>query len=369
MGIKSLTKFLRGQCPDIFETIHISEYAFKKVAIDMQIYLYFYKIRYNDVQLHGKSGWLGGFIHLVAKMRKNGVHCIFVFDRPGYIHDKADEREQRKEARMALEERVYKLDEAIEKYETTKEADQILIDFQEKRKIAMPRLLRPGNVVINIAAIRPLVDKLRRQIINICPADYEAVRNLLDILNVPHFEAPLEAETACVDLCKRGIVDAVLTNDSDVLAYGANIFLSNIDEKNETCVRIKHDMLLKELNLTHDEFIDFCIMCGTDYNKNIFRVGPAKAFKYISDHKTIDKVGEKTSLDISVLKHVRVRELFKNYEQTNAKVPYCGTPDYTKLAVFIAKKNLRTDMGWVRSCFEKKTDIIIGSDNEIVFEE
>jgi hypothetical protein len=41
MGIKNLNKFLREKTPEIFEPIHLSEYAFKKVAIDMKKHLKF----------------------------------------------------------------------------------------------------------------------------------------------------------------------------------------------------------------------------------------------------------------------------------------------------------------------------------------
>ena len=36
MGIHNLNKLLRKHCPDIFETIHLSEYAYKKVAVDVE---------------------------------------------------------------------------------------------------------------------------------------------------------------------------------------------------------------------------------------------------------------------------------------------------------------------------------------------
>ena len=76
-------------------------------------------------------------------------------------------------------------------------------------------------------------------------------------------------------------------------------------------------------------------MCGTDYNKNIFRVGPSKALKLIQTHKSIDKV----EMDVSILNHKRVRELFKEYKRSECAVPYCGCPDFNELQMFLVKKN------------------------------
>ena len=39
MGIKNLNKFLRDKSNTLFVPIHLSEYAYKKVAIDISLYL------------------------------------------------------------------------------------------------------------------------------------------------------------------------------------------------------------------------------------------------------------------------------------------------------------------------------------------
>ena len=37
---------------------------------------------------------------------------------------------------------------------------------------------------------------------------------------------------------------------------------------------------------------DFCILCGCDYVKNIPGVGPNKAYDYLKEYGTADKVAE-----------------------------------------------------------------------------
>ena len=71
-------------------------------------------------------------------------------------------------------------------------------------------------------------------------------------------------------------------------------------------------------------------MCGTDYNKNIFRVGPEKAYKYILKHKTIENIAIEAKIDVGVLKHIRGREMFTEYDRVNIdKIAFCGIPIFT----------------------------------------
>ena len=50
--------------------------------------------------------------------------------------------------------------------------------------------------------------------------------------------------------------------------------------------------VLSELGLTMNQFIDFSILCGTDYCTKIGGVGSGKAIKLIKEHKNIEGVLE-----------------------------------------------------------------------------
>ncbi len=39
MGIKNLNNLLRKNCPLVFEEIHLSEFSFSKVAVDISLFL------------------------------------------------------------------------------------------------------------------------------------------------------------------------------------------------------------------------------------------------------------------------------------------------------------------------------------------
>lgn len=350
MGIKSLTKFLRDHYPDVYDLIHISNYSFKKVAIDTTLYLCNYKALYGD------EGWIAAFIKLVATLRENDIHCVFIYDG-GFPPEKEAEKKQRLEARLKQEEKVSKLEDAIYNYRTTGEIEDVLFELQEKKNVR-PRNLLGNKRTIDINAIEALVKKLRRQLFNITPNDYQLTRQIFDILKVPYFKAPMEAETMCAELCATGKVDAVLTEDTDVLAYEAPVFLTKLNTADGTCLQIRYEDVLKITGLDRDQFLDFCIMCGTDYNKNIPRIGPSKAIKLIEKFHSIEKIADNTVLDISPLNHLRTRELFREYKRSNENIPFCGEPDFSALEVFIKKNNIRINVEHLRKCFVREITIV-----------
>jgi 5'-3' exonuclease len=68
--------------------------------------------------------------------------------------------------------------------------------------------------------------------------------------------------------------------------------------------------VLKELDFNEEEMLDFCIMCGTDYNKNIKGVGPVKSYNLIKKYKNLDVIEKTEKINISSLNYKIVRNLF-----------------------------------------------------------
>jgi 5'-3' exonuclease len=290
-------------------------------------------------------------------MRRNNIHCVFIYDT-GAPPEKQGEREERAQAREKLEQKIYNLEDALDHYHKTSEILPILIEFNKKRKsksdFNMKRLLRKEEA-ISIPEITQEIEKIKNQAVHISSDDFKITKILFDILKVPYFQAPLEAETMCSDLCIRKQVDAVISEDTDVLAYSSPIFLTKLNTQNDTCVEINYEHIIESLEITSDQFLDLCIMCGTDYNKNIYKVGPEKAFKLLKEHGTIDDLLNKNVLDISVLKHKRGRELFREYTKSNVEIAYCGDPDIQQLQEFIHKYNVRINLqSFYKSCAPAK---------------
>jgi 5'-3' exonuclease len=379
MGINNLHKLLRSKCPQIYEEVHLSKYAFKKIAIDISLYLFKYKTIFGDK-------WLSAFINLVACMRRNNIHCVFIYDS-GAPPEKGAEQAERRETREKLRKKVLDIEQALEDYKENGDISQPLIDFNKKLAkrrgdTNMKKLLRrdtPDDEIkdSDLVAMEEELVKIQNQVISISSADFDLTKILFDIINVPYFQAPLEAETMCSDICIRKQVDAVISEDTDVLAYGAPVFLNKLNTHNDTCIEIRYDKVIEALCISSDQFLDLCIMCGCDYNKNIFRIGPEKAYKLLKEHGNIDDLHNKGILkDISILKHNRGRELFRKYEKSNVSIPYCGQPDFKKLQEFVFKYNVNINLSsFHKACspavlvFTEEEDEIIQDGIEIIEDE
>jgi 5'-3' exonuclease len=366
MGIKSLNQLLK-KYENLHEEIHISEYAFKKVAIDISNYMYKYKFTQGD-------NWMASFIQLIASLRRNEIHAVFIYDSPA-PDEKRFEQAKRRESREKDKQKIYKLDMAMDEFHSTGKIDDCLKELGEKmNKNDGKRLLRPG---LDMRAIEAYVDKLKQRCIDIKSEDFDLSKKLFDLLDVPYFMAPMEAETMCSDLCKRGVVDAVLSEDTDVLAYGTPHLLNKINTMQDTCIRVDFSKVLAELDMSYNQFLDMCIMCGTDYNPNIEGVGVVNAYKLIHLYGDIDsleqhvqstekltKVEHKCANNIHVLNHIRTRQLFTEYQETEIDIKFCGTPDWEGLSEFLFVHNCRYNLQTIKKCFDPPKIVFIDDDEK-----
>ena len=350
MGIAGLAKFLRDECPQVFQEINLAELQYKKGAVDISLYVFKYITIFGDK-------WLTAITNLVSTLRKNDIHCCFIYDTSA-PQEKMLERENRREKRDKLDAKIDSLQEALVAAHTTGEFAPILIELHEKmnadnlkrKSLLNPGRVKPGANSINLEALEKEIDRISKQSVHVQTSDFENSKELLQLLSIPFFNADIEAETTCSDLCKQGKVDFVLSEDSDVLAYGAPMFVSKINTSNATATVVYYKEVLEALDFTEDQFLDFCIMCGTDYNTNIRLIGPKKAFKLIREHKSIEAIAA-TGIDVSVLKHKRGRELFKDYKRFDGEIPYCGEPDFKKLGGFLFKHAIGTSLEKIKKTF------------------
>ena len=137
MGIKNLNKLIRDKASDSINIIHLSTYAYKKIAIDISLYMCKYKAIYGEK-------WLYAFLKLISSLRKNEIHCVFIFDGKS-PEDKSEERARRRKEKEKLEKMVYDLEEALEIYYQTGIVEEVLQNLYNKRRA--PRLLKTSTKI------------------------------------------------------------------------------------------------------------------------------------------------------------------------------------------------------------------------------
>ena len=114
----------------------------------------------------------------------------------------------------------------------------------------------------------------------------------------------LEKEAYASELCRMGYVDYVLTEDMDTMAYACPKLIRNcIDKslKRKDIVSIfDYTKIISDIELTHEQFLDFCILCGCDYCPVVPRIGEATAMKLIKTHCNIEETIEKTKTKYAI---------------------------------------------------------------------
>mgnify|MGYP000571860250 CR=1 FL=1 len=75
----------------------------------------------------------------------------------------------------------------------------------------------------------------------------------------------------------------------DILTFGTNKLIRKLSAK-DNVVEYDLKILLKELGLSQEQFIDLCILLGCDYTPTIDKIGPKRAYELIKQYKSIDNM-------------------------------------------------------------------------------
>jgi flap endonuclease-1 len=262
MGIKGLTKTITKYSPDSITNENLYKLSGKKVAVDASLILYQQLLKSPKGKIFRNSkgkitSHITGVFYKIMNYISLNIELIFIFDgKPP--DNKQDCINQRKE-----------------KSKKAKEASLNTESQEEKEKLEKSSL------------------RLTREMI-------DDVKKLLSLMGVSYIHPDVgEGEAYASELCRMGYVDYVLTEDMDTMAYACPKLIRNcIDKKlkRKDIVSIfDYNKLINDINLTHEQFIDFCILCGCDYCPIVPKIGNVTAMKLIYTYGSIEKIHEETS--------------------------------------------------------------------------
>ncbi|XP_041697503.2 probable flap endonuclease 1 homolog isoform X7 [Coregonus clupeaformis] len=229
MGITKLADFIRSDAPGAISYKEIGDYTGKVIALDTSIVLNQFRTAVPNLQLLGP---LTGLFFRTLTFLEHDIKPVFVFDGkpPG-----------------------------------------------EKRAVLEKRAQAAGwSSPSHSGAMSPQT---------------RDCLHLLKLMGVPIIQAPGDGEALCAHLVQQGTVDAVASEDMDTLPFGGNILIRQLNAKKDSEV-IEYSLpkLLEILKMTHEEFVDLCILLGCDYCDKITGLGPKRALTLIQQHRTIENV-------------------------------------------------------------------------------
>ena len=227
MGIKHLNKLIRNNCYDALEKVHFSKLRNKKLAVDISIYLYKYKLENTLVE---------SIYFMISLFRLHNIIPVFIFDGKPPA-EKKELLYERKEKKREAKDRYNELNDLLKEDLTNEEIQNIKEEMENEKK----------------------------NFVKISQADIDQVKDLIRIYGVTYYDAPGEAEELCAFLVKKGIVDGCISEDMDLFLYGCPKVYRYLSLANSTLILYNTENILQILNCNIEEFKLICILSGTDY--------------------------------------------------------------------------------------------------------
>ncbi|CAK9203483.1 unnamed protein product [Sphagnum troendelagicum] len=271
MGIKGLLPALK----EYIQPVHISKYSGKRVGVDAYSWLHKGAYACSMEVCEQKGPWkatrarstippyVSYCMHRVKLLQFNNITPVVVFDG-GYLPLKAateDDRRRRREMNL------------------------------EQARLKMSQ----GNI--------DGANELFQRAVDVSPAMANELIKVLRAEGVEFVVAPYEADAQLAWLAKldslMGGVSAVISEDSDLIAYGCPVVVYKMD-KYGNGEEIRRDALfspepgttqnLPFCKFTDELFLGMCVLAGCDFLPSIPGIGLKKAHSLVLKYLKIDRV-------------------------------------------------------------------------------
>ena len=162
------------------------------------------------------------------------------------------------------------------------------LDRQKRRKESKElglELLRKGRTAEAYQEFQKAVD--------VTPLMARHLIEELKKMNIQYVVAPYEADAQLVYLEQNGFIDGIISEDSDLLVFGAKRLLSKLDQHGDFVEINRADFTAcREVSFvgwTDADFRRMCILSGCDYLPNIGRVGLKTAYRSIRKYRNVER--------------------------------------------------------------------------------
>lgn len=113
-------------------------------------------------------------------------------------------------------------------------------------------------------------------------------QQLLKLFGLPYVTAPMEAEAQCAELVNLGLVDGIVTDDSDIFLFGGTRVYKNMFNQAKFVECYLTSDLEKEYSLDRQKLIGIAHLLGSDYTEGLPTVGPVTALEILSEFGSLE---------------------------------------------------------------------------------
>lgn len=134
-----------------------------------------------------------------------------------------------------------------------------------------------------LKALRTQQKKDRRDADEVTHVMVSECQQLLKLFGLPYITAPMEAEAQCAELVTLGLVDGIVTDDSDIFLFGGTRVYKNMFNQAKFVECYLTTDLEREFDLTRQKLIRIAHLLGSDYTEGLPGVGPVTALEILSE--------------------------------------------------------------------------------------
>lgn len=287
MGIKGLTPLIKQYSPESIETRNLHSLSGSTIAIDASLFMYKMLINMRTSSNSYFKNQEGKIVSHITGIFYRTTNYLAVNITPIYVFDGKPPESKG----GVLKSRNEKVENAKAAMENTE------LSVEQK-------------------------NQLEKQTVRLTKEHVDDIKQLLDLMGVSYVQANGEAEAYASEMCRRGMVDYVVTEDMDTLTFGSPKLIRtcldrNIKRKDVISV-LNLDRILQDFKMTYEQFVDMCILCGCDYCENIPRIGNKTAYNLIQKYGSIESIIptlKQVPSDYES-KYIEARRLFTMYRDT-----------------------------------------------------
>ena len=236
MGIRGLSGYLKWKVASARKSVSLECYRGQRWAIDTSCILYRARAsNLNPVTVVAS---------LLKRLRDAQITPIFIFDgKPPQV--KSELLDQRREQREMTQREIAALELILDTSANMTQMDKAMTE----RKVA----------------------ELKTHIPQVTAGDKDHIKQLLYGSGVLFVSAMGEADDLLGYLARSGYVQAVLSTDMDMLARGIEVLIVPDTPDTMVMTAICLSQILQTLHITYAQFVDACVLMGTDYTGRDFK--------------------------------------------------------------------------------------------------
>lgn len=320
MGIKSLFKNFK-KVSGVVNTKPVSNFSDKKIGIDATGLLHRLYKESDDIQV---------FKNILLTFQHLKINTTFIFDNKEYKESLKDDTIKSRRHERKLKNQNIDLFEYVLSIKRLRESDfkkklySKIGEIREEYNDFNPGFYKNNkyNSIfttyhMSVSDIQDVIESFQKDLKRPSDKYLKESKKMIQKMKFIVMEASKEADFTLGYLYKKKHFDFVYSDDSDLLALGVDKLLTNLNLLKLTFDVFDLTEFLKKNELNHSQFLEICILLGTDYTVPIYQIQEKPLFGFCKE--LILKYGSFTSIqpvmNTYLSKYPYLSEVNEKYER------------------------------------------------------